>query len=240
LCKLSQTYRAASRLGFEIRPPRGFMRRNSQSEAHDPGGTKERIQHVALELFVLHGYEKTSLREIADRLGVTKAALYYYYKTKDDIVVSCVEDYLAELDEVLAWGRIQPRTDETRREIIRRYAEVVLHRQAAMRFFQQNPSTERITIGSEFKNRMVELRGLLVDPDGPLTQHIRALAAIASLHLASAVFQDDQYTPAQVCDAALAVSRELVSADHRSNPTEPPAQGPIDKADKADRAHQTT
>lgn len=186
-----------------------------------------------MELFSEQGYEKTSLREIADRLGVTKAALYYYYKTKDDIVVSCVEDYLAELDEVLAWGRTQPRTDETRREIIRRYADVVLHRQAAMRFFQQNPSTERITIGSEFKNRMAALRGLLVDPDDPLTQHIRALAAVASLHLASAVFQDGRYTTAQVCDAALAVSRELVSTDHRSHPTE----SPTDKADKAHQAH---
>ena len=37
------------------------------------GGTRERIQAVALELFTEQGYEKTSLREIAERLGVTKA-----------------------------------------------------------------------------------------------------------------------------------------------------------------------
>lgn len=176
------------------------------------GSTRARIQEVALELFCEQGYEKTSLREIADRLGVTKAALYYYYKTKDDIVVSCVEDYLGELDEVINWGRLQPRTDRTRQEIICRYADVVLHRRAAMRFFQQNPSAERVTIGSEFKSRMEALHGLLVDPDGPLTQHVRALAAVASLHLAPAVFQDDRYTPDQVRDAALAVSRELVAA----------------------------
>ena len=44
------------------------------------GGTRQRIQAVALELFTEQGYEKTSLREIAERLNVTKAALYYHFK----------------------------------------------------------------------------------------------------------------------------------------------------------------
>ena len=48
--------------------------------------TRTRIQRVALELFTEQGYEKTSLREVAERLGVTKAALYYHFKSKDEIV----------------------------------------------------------------------------------------------------------------------------------------------------------
>lgn len=46
---------------------------------------RERILDVALELFTEQGYDKTSLREIADRLGVTKAALYYHFPSKGDI-----------------------------------------------------------------------------------------------------------------------------------------------------------
>ena len=83
------------------------------------GGTRERIQAIALELFAEQGYEKTSLREIAERLGVTKAALYYHFKSKEDIVRSFVEDYRAELEQVIAWGASQPRTPETRAEILR-------------------------------------------------------------------------------------------------------------------------
>ena len=49
------------------------------------------IQRVALELFIEEGYDKTSLREIAEQLGVTKAALYYHFTTKDDIVNSLIE-----------------------------------------------------------------------------------------------------------------------------------------------------
>ena len=52
------------------------------------GETRQRILDVALDLFVEQGYEKTSLREIAERVGVTKAALYYHFQSKEDIVTT--------------------------------------------------------------------------------------------------------------------------------------------------------
>lgn len=186
---------------------------------HQGVSTRARIQQVSLELFGEQGYEKTSLREVADRLNVSKAALYYHFKTKEDILLSCVEDLMAELDEIIEWGRTRPATDDTRHELVDRYGEVVLRRASALRFFQQNPASERASIGSQFKDRMTRLTGLLADPDGPLEQRIRALAAIASLHIAVGVFEDGPYTREQVADAALAVSRELVT-------TRSPAEGP--------------
>jgi AcrR family transcriptional regulator len=57
------------------------------TERRERGSTRERILDVALELFLEQGYEKTSLREIADRLGVTKAALYYHFASKEDILL---------------------------------------------------------------------------------------------------------------------------------------------------------
>jgi AcrR family transcriptional regulator len=50
--------------------------------------TRERILDVALELFTEQGFDGTSLREIAERLGVTKAALYYHFESKDDILLA--------------------------------------------------------------------------------------------------------------------------------------------------------
>src|SRR5579871_1336002 len=51
------------------------------------GVTRERILDVSLELFNEQGYDKTSLREIAEQLGVTKAALYYHFERKEDILL---------------------------------------------------------------------------------------------------------------------------------------------------------
>ena len=100
--------------------------------------TRSRVQKVALELFAEQGYEKTSLREIAERLGVTKAALYYHFKSKEDIVHSLTDDYFAEIDALLDWAKGQPRTDESRREILDRYVGIVLGRGEVFRFLEQN------------------------------------------------------------------------------------------------------
>src|SRR5215831_7881617 len=87
--------------------------------------TRARIQQVAVELFTEHGYEGTSLREIAERLDVTKAALYYHFKSKEDIIESLVQDFHQLMDALIEWAKSQPRTADTRREILVRYMHIV-------------------------------------------------------------------------------------------------------------------
>ena len=94
-------------------------------EAHARPDTRQRIQSVALELFAEQGYDKTSLREIAERLDVTKAALYYHFKSKEDIVASLVEDYFGQMDDLVAWGKTLPRTPESRAQVLDRYYRIV-------------------------------------------------------------------------------------------------------------------
>jgi AcrR family transcriptional regulator len=53
-----------------------------------PADTRQRILDVALDLFIEKGYDKTTLREIADQLGFTKAALYYHFPSKSDILMA--------------------------------------------------------------------------------------------------------------------------------------------------------
>jgi AcrR family transcriptional regulator len=55
---------------------------------HTKADTRERILDVALDLFTEQGFDGTSLREIAERLNVTKAALYYHFESKDDILLA--------------------------------------------------------------------------------------------------------------------------------------------------------
>ncbi|WP_436891274.1 TetR/AcrR family transcriptional regulator [Nocardiopsis dassonvillei] len=65
------------------------------------GDTRAEIQEVALDLFGRHGYEKTSLREIAERLGITKAALYYHFRSKEDLLRALVEPLERDMEEFL-------------------------------------------------------------------------------------------------------------------------------------------
>jgi AcrR family transcriptional regulator len=76
--------------------------------ARPRGDTRTEILEVARELFSEQGYEATSLREIAERLGITKAALYYHFKSKDEILralLAPMGDVLTELLERLEAAR---------------------------------------------------------------------------------------------------------------------------------------
>jgi AcrR family transcriptional regulator len=179
--------------------------------------TRSRLRELALELFAEQGYEKTSLREIAERLGVTKAALYYYFKSKEDIVRSLVEDYVAEIDDLIAWARQQPPTAETRAQIIRRYLHIVADGSAVFRMLHQNQAAvsslaaakER---GELFRERMDALVGLLTGPDAPLRDQIRAASCLMSLSFCSMHYQDRAASAEELEAALLDVALELGNA----------------------------
>ncbi len=148
--------------------------------------TRSRAQTVALELFAEQGYEKTSLREIAERLGVTKAALYYHFKSKEDIVHSFTDDYFDEIDALLDWAREQPRSDETRRELLDRYVGVVLAGSSVFHFLEQNrASIQAMETGKDrfarFRDRLDTLVDLLAGSEAPLRDRVRATAAVLSV-----------------------------------------------------------
>lgn len=63
--------------------------------------TRERILDEALDLFVEQGYDKTSLREIAEKMGFSKAALYYHFASKADILMGLHMRMHSALDDLL-------------------------------------------------------------------------------------------------------------------------------------------
>jgi AcrR family transcriptional regulator len=66
-----------------------------------PADTRQRILDVAAELFTEQGYEGTSLREIADRMGFTKAALYYHFNNKEDLLRALIDPILSVQGELI-------------------------------------------------------------------------------------------------------------------------------------------
>lgn len=182
------------------------------------GNTRQRIQDVALELFAEQGYEKTSLREIAERLEVTKAALYYHFKTKEEIIVSLFEDLTKPIEDLIEWGRQQPHTLETKQEIVRRYSQALSEAAPLFRFMQENQATVReLSIGEMFKKRMMGMHGIIVDPDAELVDQVRCASALFTLHAGMFVLQDLKADPEEKRKAVLEVATDLVTQAHQGS-----------------------
>ncbi|MFE5893121.1 TetR/AcrR family transcriptional regulator [Streptomyces sp. NPDC002285] len=180
------------------------------------GNTRQRIQDVALELFAEQGYEKTSLREIAERLEVTKAALYYHFKTKEEIIVSLFEDLTKPIEDLIEWGRQQPHTLETKQEIVRRYSQVLTDASPLFRFMQENQATVRdLSIGEMFKNRMLGMRDIVIDPDADLVDQVRCISALFTMHAGMFVLKDLEGDPEEKRKAILEVATDLITQAHK-------------------------
>lgn len=88
-------------------------------------GSKERIRSLALELFTEQGYELTTLNQIADRLGMTRAAVLHHFNSKEALLTSSYGALLQELDLVLGTLGDSQRSTESRIWAIERFASMV-------------------------------------------------------------------------------------------------------------------
>ena len=62
---------------------------------------RDAVLQTAAHLFLKHGYQKTSMSLLATRLKVTKPALYYYFRNKEEILVECYRAGIAEIESHL-------------------------------------------------------------------------------------------------------------------------------------------
>jgi AcrR family transcriptional regulator len=178
------------------------------------GDTRERIKDVALELFTEQGYERTSLREIAERLGVTKAALYYHFKSKEEIVRAFVEDRVTLLERLIDWVKTLPPGPETRVAFLNRYAdEIDAGKQASiMRFFQENqPALKGMEVGERMRELMLEGVDVLAGPDATPVTKLRTAFSMFVLHGASYLLRDPDLTDEQRKEAAMEVALDLAT-----------------------------
>jgi AcrR family transcriptional regulator len=175
--------------------------------------TRTRIQEIALRLFTEQGYEATSLREIAEELGVTKAALYYHFKTKDDIVASLVELRIAEVQELIDWARGLPKTPETRRELLDRYARTLKESRHAqvVGFLERNQTALRDhpTV-AQMREAILALTAEMSEPGATPAERISRSLAVFALHAGKWLTPVDDLSDDEIDKASLEVATRLL------------------------------
>ncbi|MGW0003896.1 TetR/AcrR family transcriptional regulator [Nocardia grenadensis] len=145
--------------------------------------TRERIHAAALELFTARGIQETSLRQIAEKLGLTKPALYYHFSSREELLRSLVQPLFDDVEATIT-------ADEDRagngpvdaREILGRYFDVS-YRHRAVTALLLRDIAPLAALG--FLERIVEWRRrlttLLVGPEAELGDRARAIVALGGL-----------------------------------------------------------
>lgn len=112
------------------------------SKQATPG--RDGVLAAALELFAERGIGATSLQMIADRLGVTKAAVYHHFRTKADIVVTALRPGLDQLAAAvrLAESHTEPRARAA--TVVAGMAECLVTNGLAYRVMMSDPTATRL------------------------------------------------------------------------------------------------
>jgi AcrR family transcriptional regulator len=147
-----------------------------QRYAENMLSTRAQILDAARRLFVRQGYQHTSIREIAEQLGMTKTAVLYHFPTKADILAAVAEPFLDDFTNALAGT-------STRQEVFEALVDVYLRHRTLLRdnvmhdlaLLSQAPTVRRFT------ELMLEANRIAAGPNPTLRAKVRAAQAIAAL-----------------------------------------------------------
>lgn len=156
---------------------------------HAPRGqARARVIDAALELFAERGVSGTSLQTIAERLGVTKAAVYHQFPAKEDIVVAVVDDALAELSVLVEDAEQVAATDGADAGVRRLLPGLVdltfAHRQALAALARDPEMIRIVDDHHELQSVIDRADQVLLGPDPDLRR--RVAVSLVSVGLAHA------------------------------------------------------
>jgi AcrR family transcriptional regulator len=124
---------------------------------------QSRIIDAAVDLFAEHGIGGTSLQMIADALGVTKAAVYHQYNTKDEIIVAVAGIVLARLEAAVVAAESERSSSRAREVLIAGMIDVAVERRRIAGVLQRDPVMLRFLDDHEpFRRVMTRLNRLLM------------------------------------------------------------------------------
>ena len=183
-------------------------------------GTREQILAAARELIVSQGFAATTTRELAERLSFTKAALYYHFRTKDDLLKALLAPILEQMCALAAETPLRS-TPAARRAVLTAFIDIAGADLELLRVLTQDPSAAHrpaTAAHDELKPRMLMLLAGSAEPD--TAGRTRARAALGAI-FAGLVQADPADDPAVVRAAALAAACGAlgIPAPARANPT---------------------
>lgn len=167
--------------------------------------TRRRIQDVARELFGEKGVQRTSLQDIAGRLGITKPALYYHFSSREELVRSILQPLIDEGERFIA--EQEKRSTAEPRELLEEYFDFHFRHRADLVL----AVTELTTLADlglidsmlAWRDRLCKL---VFGPRPTLEQSTRGVIAFGGLQDCCLQFPDTPYEELRAATVASALT----------------------------------
>jgi AcrR family transcriptional regulator len=147
---------------------------------------------VARDLFAQQGVQRTSLQDIADRLGITKPALYYHFASREELVRSILVPLIDEGEQFVTDQENSSYTNA--RQLLEGYFDFhYRHRQDLMLVLAELTMLADLGLIDKVLAWRDRLGKLVFGPQPTLSQSTRAVVAFGGLQDCCLQFPDTPY-----------------------------------------------
>lgn len=153
----------------------------STADAAAATTTRALILDTARRLFEEQGYAATSLRQIAESVGMTKAAVYYHYAAKDDLLLELTRPFLDGLSRLVTELRSSPaRSSE---DVLGTYLDLFIDNIDVVGLLGRDPATQHHPdIGHRVRGLVAAIQQQLAGSDSSTTRTIATACAMGVVH----------------------------------------------------------
>ncbi|MER5454775.1 TetR family transcriptional regulator [Micromonospora sp. NPDC002389] len=193
--------------------------------------TRSRILRTALQMFTEQGYQRTSLRQIAERLRLTKAAILYHFPSKAHLLSDLAEPFVRDLEQLLDRAEALP-ARQARWTLLEGWVDVMLtHRHSLGMLYHDLALVGRGTDYQSLMQIAMRANEIVAGPNPGVRERVRAVQALA-------MCGDPVLFLAEV--PAQALREDMLDGVRRLLADPPPATSPTARSTAADPAAPPT
>lgn len=175
------------------------------------GSARERVLQAAVALFVEHSVGGTSVQMIADRLGVSKPAVYYQFRSRDDIVIALVEPMFDDMARVNKIAGAMPTLQGKRDVIVSGAVELAVRYRRLTFLFYDRAVEHALRSREDFIAAGQDAAAILHGPDPDATARIITSALLSGTFTAAADPELEDITDEELHRILLDIARRVVA-----------------------------
>lgn len=187
------------------------VKATKQRTARPSGGARQRVLDAALDLFAENGVSGTSLQMIADRIGVTKAAVYHQFPSKDEIVLGVLGPGLETLQRSVEEAERLETPEARRASMLAALVDLAVSHRRIATILNADPAAGRLVRSHAALDAGPRIRALMVGDDPDVRSDVAGAMVGGALMMVGLSPELERYDDEELSRHLLELAEDLLS-----------------------------